>query len=108
MKCFRFIVLCLLFSCASKEEPVPYVLIDSAKVYLNTKPDSVFIKNFSSGDSISEITCPKCGFKKKETMPTEVCLIKYTCTKCKTDLHPKDGDCCVFCTYGTQKCPSKQ
>jgi hypothetical protein len=56
----------------------------------------------------AEITCPKCGFKKKEQMPTEVCLIKYTCAKCKTDLFPNEGDCCVFCTYSPVKCPSMQ
>lgn len=56
----------------------------------------------------STITCPTCGFKKTETMPTEVCLLSYTCEKCNTVMHPKDGDCCVFCTYGDHKCPSKQ
>jgi transposase-like protein len=56
----------------------------------------------------TEITCPKCGFKKKEVMPTDVCQIKYTCTNCQSELVPKDGDCCVYCTYGTHKCPSKQ
>ena len=56
----------------------------------------------------SDITCPKCGFKKTETVPTDVCLLKYTCEKCKTVLSPKDDDCCVFCSYGTLKCPSKQ
>lgn len=56
----------------------------------------------------SEITCPKCGHKKVETLPTEVCQLAYTCEKCKTVMHPKDGDCCVFCTYGDHKCPSMQ
>ncbi len=56
----------------------------------------------------SEITCPKCGHKKMEEMPTDVCLLKYTCEKCNAELHPKEGDCCVFCTYGTHKCPSIQ
>lgn len=56
----------------------------------------------------SEITCPKCGHKKMEEMPTDVCLLKYTCEKCNTELHPREGDCCVFCTYGTHKCPSMQ
>ena len=56
----------------------------------------------------SEITCPKCGHKKTETMPTDQCLIKYTCEKCKADIFPKVGDCCVFCSYGSVKCPSKQ
>ena len=56
----------------------------------------------------SEITCPKCGHKKTETMPTDICLIKYTCENCKTDLLAKEGDCCVFCSYGSARCPSKQ
>ena len=56
----------------------------------------------------SEITCPKCRHKKMETMPTDVCLISYTCEKCHAVIYPKEGDCCVFCSYGTKKCPSKQ
>jgi transposase-like protein len=56
----------------------------------------------------SNITCPKCGYSAKEQLPTEVCQISYTCKKCKTTLHPKKGDCCVFCSYGDHKCPSKQ
>ena len=56
----------------------------------------------------SVITCSKCGYQKTETMPTDVCLLKYTCQNCKAELRPKQGDCCVFCTYGTQKCPSMQ
>ncbi|MES2680634.1 MAG: GDCCVxC domain-containing (seleno)protein [Bacteroidota bacterium] len=58
--------------------------------------------------SASIITCPKCNFKKSEEMPTEVCQLKYTCTNCQAVLYPKEGDCCVFCTYGDHKCPSKQ
>jgi len=56
----------------------------------------------------SEITCPKCEFKKTETLPTDVCLLSYTCKKCQAVMHPKNGDCCIFCTYGSSKCPSKQ
>lgn len=68
-------------------------------------------QNASDGETIaltSNITCPKCGFTAKEKMPTEVCQIAYTCKKCKTTMNPKEGDCCVFCTYGDHKCPSKQ
>ena len=54
----------------------------------------------------SVITCPKCGFKKSETVPTDHCLIAYTCTKCHKRITPKKGDCCVFCSYGTVKCPT--
>ncbi|NQY95478.1 MAG: hypothetical protein HRT43_15030, partial [Campylobacteraceae bacterium] len=48
-------------------------------------------------DSI--ITCPACGHKKEEIMPTDSCLFFYECENCKTMLKPKSGDCCVFCSY---------
>lgn len=56
----------------------------------------------------SEIKCPHCGYKKGETMPTDVCLLKYICTHCKKEILAKEGDCCVFCSYGDHKCPSMQ
>ncbi len=56
----------------------------------------------------SDITCPVCGFTKTEKMPTDACQYFYECTNCKTVLMPKQGDCCVYCSYGTEKCPSKQ
>ena len=56
----------------------------------------------------SVITCPECGFKKEETMPVDSCLYFYDCTNCGTLIKPKHGDDCVFCSYGTEKCPSKQ
>ena len=55
----------------------------------------------------SVFTCPKCGFKKVETMPTDACLYFYECVNCKTLLRPKLGDCCVFCSYGNVQCPPK-
>ena len=58
--------------------------------------------------STSEITCPYCGHKKVETLPTDVCQLVYTCEQCKKDIRAKEGDCCVFCSYGTHKCPSMQ
>jgi len=56
----------------------------------------------------SVITCPVCGQKKEETMPTDACTFFYECENCKTRLKPKEGDCCVFCSYGTVKCPPIQ
>ena len=56
----------------------------------------------------STITCPICAVSRKETMPTDACLWFYECTGCKTMLKPKAGDCCVFCSYGTVKCPPIQ
>ncbi len=55
----------------------------------------------------STIKCPKCGFEKEEVMPVDACQHFYKCEKCGAMLTPKPGDCCVFCSYGTVKCPSK-
>ncbi len=56
----------------------------------------------------STLTCPRCGFRKEETMPTEACLFFYECESCKTLLKPNAGDCCVFCSFGSVKCPPMQ
>ena len=56
----------------------------------------------------SVITCPLCGSQRNETMPTNACLYFYECQSCKTTLRPKSGDCCVFCSYGSVKCPPIQ
>lgn len=56
----------------------------------------------------STLTCPVCGVTAKERMPTDACQWYYECTACKTLLKPKAGDCCVFCSYGTVKCPPIQ
>ena len=56
----------------------------------------------------STLTCPNCGASKQEQMPTDACLWFYECSACKTLLKPKKGDCCVFCSYGTVKCPPIQ
>ncbi len=56
----------------------------------------------------SNITCPSCGFQKEETMPTDACQFFYECENCRTRIRPKQGDCCVFCSYGTVKCPPIQ
>ena len=56
----------------------------------------------------SVVTCPKCGYQKKETMPADACQYFYQCTNCKTTIKPKRGDCCVFCSYGSVRCPPVQ
>jgi hypothetical protein len=56
----------------------------------------------------STLTCPVCGSAKVETMPADACQYFYECTGCRTLLRPKSGDCCVFCSYGSQPCPPIQ
>lgn len=56
----------------------------------------------------SIITCPDCGYKKDETMPTNACQYFYECENCKRILKPTGTDCCVYCSYGTMACPPIQ
>ncbi|MFZ5551537.1 MAG: GDCCVxC domain-containing (seleno)protein, partial [Bacteroidota bacterium] len=88
MKNIYFLLIILFLSCGEEK-----------KKENNTTPEKETALN-------SDITCPHCGFTRNEPLPTEQCLLKYTCTQCKTDIFPKDDDCCVFCSYGTVKCPS--
>tara|TARA_B110000285_G_C14813303_1_gene462968 strand:+ start:30 stop:326 length:297 start_codon:yes stop_codon:yes gene_type:complete len=56
----------------------------------------------------SEITCPDCGHVETEELPTTTCQIYYDCKGCGKTMTPKGDDCCVYCSYGTHKCPSIQ
>ena len=56
----------------------------------------------------SELTCPHCGHKAVEVMPTDACIYFYDCAGCGAMLKPKPGDCCVFCSYGSVPCPPMQ
>lgn len=56
----------------------------------------------------SELTCPHCGFASLETMPSDACVFFHECAGCHALLSPKPGDCCVFCSYGSVKCPPVQ
>ncbi|HET7269216.1 MAG TPA: GDCCVxC domain-containing (seleno)protein [Oleiagrimonas sp.] len=59
-------------------------------------------------DLQSVITCPACGASHREVMPTNACQWFYECRSCHAVLTPQPGDCCVFCSYGTVKCPPVQ
>ena len=56
----------------------------------------------------STITCPECGHKETEIMPTDACQWFYECKDCGALLKPLKGDCCVYCSYGTIPCPPIQ
>jgi hypothetical protein len=59
-------------------------------------------------DMVSSITCPECGARTEEQMPTDACVFFYECPSCKARLQPLPGDCCVFCSYGSAPCPPIQ
>jgi len=56
----------------------------------------------------SVLTCPHCGYARQEAMPSDACQFFYECRNCGTLLRPKPGDCCVFCSFGSVKCPPMQ
>lgn len=72
--------------------------------YLNNKNVSSSLEAIL----LSTITCPDCGYRKEETMPTNACQYFYECNSCKTILKPTGTDCCVYCSYGTVTCPPIQ
>lgn len=56
----------------------------------------------------SIVTCPACGVATEAEMPSERCQFFWECPACDTVLRPEDGDCCVFCSYGSVPCPPVQ
>ena len=56
----------------------------------------------------SIITCSQCDQKTIEQMPTNYCQYFWECPHCKNKLIPRQGDRCVYCSYGNVKCPPIQ
>ena len=54
------------------------------------------------------IRCPHCGAETQDIMPTDSCVWVWECPACRALVKPKQGDCCVFCSYGTIPCPPRQ
>lgn len=76
----------------------------SQKTYIKSQT----LKSNMEIKTTSLITCPACGYLKEEKMQLDACQYFYECENCKTILKPKEGDCCIFCSYGTEKCPPVQ
>lgn len=53
----------------------------------------------------STIACPQCHHQQEEPLFENSCLYFYECKHCGEVLKPKEGDCCVHCSYGTEVCP---
>ena len=62
----------------------------------------------STLERFSILTCPDCGHRAREEMPTDACLFFLECAGCGVRLRPLPGDCCVFCSYGSVPCPPVQ
>ena len=58
--------------------------------------------------TISKLTCPECGFAQDLEVPIDACQFFHECVNCRAMLKPKQGDCCVFCSYADTPCPPIQ
>jgi len=56
----------------------------------------------------STLTCPQCGHRSADLMPTDACQYFYDCKGCGAVLKPLAGDCCVYCSFGDVACPPIQ
>ncbi len=57
---------------------------------------------------VSTLTCPVCGAGTPAEMPEEACQFFWECPACHALLRPKEGECCVFCSFGDVRCPPVQ
>lgn len=82
---------------------VAFILVGGIQLY-NRRTNSVSKKIIST----STIICPLCGHSKKELMPIDACQYFFECENCHEVIKPKEGDCCVYCSYGDVPCPPIQ
>ena len=57
---------------------------------------------------LSSIRCPECQGTSQASMPGNACVYFYECPVCGVLLKPRPGDCCVFCSYGTEACAPRR
>ena len=62
----------------------------------------------TGGGRLGQITCPECSFQTSRVMPEDRCLYFFECPGCRVIMRPRSGDCCVFCSFGSVRCPPRQ
>ncbi|PIR49432.1 hypothetical protein COU79_04925, partial [Candidatus Peregrinibacteria bacterium CG10_big_fil_rev_8_21_14_0_10_54_7] len=60
--------------------------------------------NAPSAPIQAKLTCPHCSEKQTAAMPGDACVPFFVCKVCKKMVKAKEGDCCVFCSFGDRKC----
>ena len=55
----------------------------------------------------STLTCPVCGHQQRQYIPVEN-LDSYYCSACESMIEKLEGTCCIYCSYGTNKCLMEQ
>lgn len=53
----------------------------------------------------SVFTCPACGKRSRDQMPSNASVYFYRCTRCNGTITPLPGHCCVYCSFGDRPCP---
>ena len=61
----------------------------------------------SAFQEIALLTCPKCGAKQEEKIPTSSCVPSYTCRACQQVIKSEGDNCCVFCNFSDHSCSLK-
>ncbi|WP_394352849.1 GDCCVxC domain-containing (seleno)protein [Flavivirga algicola] len=54
------------------------------------------------------ISCPYCHHKMTTKMSQTSIHYLHECNNCFKVLRVPKDNCCIFCSYGTRKCPSAQ
>ncbi|WP_420870118.1 GDCCVxC domain-containing (seleno)protein [Catalinimonas alkaloidigena] len=57
---------------------------------------------------LSTLRCPICKHQILKRMPLEKTISEFVCMNCSSIIKTKRHECCVFCTYGSVKCPRAQ
>jgi len=55
-----------------------------------------------------EVTCPKCGHAEWMPMEADYSPYVYQCDRCLTVSVPSEGECCLFCAFGSSQCLPRQ
>jgi hypothetical protein len=86
-----------------------YTPIEDGVTYLSHKfEDRKVTDNGGSNPIRATITCPACGHTAVEEMRETFCQFFYECRGCAVVFRPKQGDCCVFCSYSDRRCPPRE
>jgi len=53
---------------------------------------------------VATLRCPHCGARQVADVPRDACQWAYDCLACRRRVTARSGDCCVFCSYGDERC----
>ncbi|WP_285896681.1 GDCCVxC domain-containing (seleno)protein [Polynucleobacter corsicus] len=57
---------------------------------------------------LTTITCPDCCGQETLEISQGYSQHLYRCPSCSTILKPRSGDCCIFCSFGSQDCSNAE